>query len=88
MLQFGPQNEVYGWERDPHRSQLKPKLLLLESVPKVSTKLLQCSCKRCAARRCKCMANNLKCLPSCGCSSTTCGNPKNAMEDSDTNDEL
>ena len=77
--------EAYGWERDPYSSQLKPKLLLLEQV---CTELLQCSCNTCATRRCKCRANNLKCLPSCGCSSTTCGNTKNAMEDSDTEDEL
>ena len=78
--------ESYGWERDPYSTQLKPKLLLLEPVPKVCTELLQCSCKACATRRCKCRANNLKCLPSCGCSSTTYGNPKNVMEDSDTDD--
>ena len=82
-------DEANGWERDPYSSQLKPKLLLLEPVPKICTELLrECSCKPCATRRCKCRANNLKWLPSLGCSSTTCGNPKNAMEDSDTEDEL
>ena len=61
--------EAYG-------SQLKPKLLLLEHVPKVCTEWLQCSCKTYATRRCKCRGNNLKCLLPCDCSSTTCGIPR------------
>ena len=32
--------ESYGWERDPYSTQLKPKLLLLEPVPKVCTEFL------------------------------------------------
>ena len=68
--------EAYGWERDPYSSQLKPKLLLLEPVPKVCTEWLQCSCKTYATRRCKCRGNNLKCPLPCDCSSTTCGIPR------------
>ena len=73
--------ETWGWELDPYSNQLKPKLLLLEPIPKVCTELLQCGCKVCATIRCKCRSNNLKCLPSCGCGSITCGNPLNNVED-------
>ena len=69
--------EAYGWERDPYSSQLKPKLLFLEPIPKVCTELLQCSCKTCATRKgCKCRGNNPKRLLPCDCSSTTCGIPR------------
>ena len=83
--------ETCGWKRDSYSNQLKSKLLLLEPTPKVCTELLQCGCKVCATRRrrrCKCRSNNLKCLPSCGCGSITCGNPLNNVEDSDSEDEL
>ena len=74
--------------RDPYSNQLKPKLLLLEPIPKVYTQLLQCSCKVCTTRRCKCRSNKINCLPSCGCGSITYGNPLNVVEGSDTEDEL
>ena len=74
--------------RDPYSNQLKPKLLLLEPIPKVCTQLLQCSCKVYATRRCKWRSNNADCLPSCDCRSITCGNPLNVVEEADTEDEL
>ena len=74
--------------RDPYSNHLKPKLLLVEPIPKVCTQLLQCSCKVCATIQCKCRSNNFNCFPSCGCGSITCGNPLNVVEESDTEDEL
>ena len=74
--------------RDPYSNQLKPKLLLLEPIPKVCTQLLQCCCKVCATRRCKWRSNNADCLPACGCGSITCGNPLNVVEEADTEGEL
>ena len=46
VSQFAEHGKVTSWKAFRNRSQLKPKLLLLESVPKVCSKLLQCSCKR------------------------------------------
>ena len=73
--------ETCGWLRDPYSYQFKQKLLLLEPVPKVCTQLLQCSCKVCATRQCKCRSYNIKCLSACGCGSITCDNLLNAVEE-------
>ena len=78
--------ETCGWERDPYSNHLKPKLSVLEPIPKVCTELLQCGCKTCATRRCKCRSNKIPCLPSCRCGSTY-GKPLNVIEDSDSEDE-
>ena len=53
-----------AWLRDPYSNQLKPKMLLLEPIPKVCKQLLQCSCKVCSTRRCKFRSNtsNINCF--------------------------
>ncbi|MEW8545283.1 MAG: hypothetical protein AB2693_17305, partial [Candidatus Thiodiazotropha sp.] len=79
--------ETCGWVRDPNSNHLKPKLLTLEPIPKVCTELLQCGCKKCTTKRCKCRSNMLTCMPSCGCGSVNCGNPLNVNDDCDTEDE-
>ena len=42
--------ETCGWEPDPYSEQLKPKLLLLEPVPKVCIELLPFTGKICTTR--------------------------------------
>ena len=77
MIRSKPEDTV-GWSMTEDQKKLNIVWTRIPAMSKSTFEIVTCGCtKKCGNNRCKCVKNNVVCIPACGCCAQNCLNPCN-----------